>query len=67
MKHAVTLTIVGALAATRMLAVLYGVSAADPVSFLHGRGVVLAAIVIVTLVPAWGAARINPLTALRHE
>ena len=47
--------------------VLYGVSATDPVSFMRGLGLVLAAIVIATLVPAWRAARTNPLTALRHE
>lgn len=60
--------IIGALAATRRLGtVLYGVSATDPVSFMRGLGVVLAAIVVATLVPAWRAARTNPLTALRHD
>jgi putative ABC transport system permease protein len=60
--------IAGALAATRMLgAALYGVSATDPVSFLRALGVVLAAIAMATLVPAWRAARANPLDALRHQ
>jgi ABC-type lipoprotein release transport system permease subunit len=41
--------------------------ATDPVSLKRGLGAVLAAIVLARLVPAWRAARTNPLTALRHE
>lgn len=60
--------IVAALAVTRLLTTLiYGVSATDPIAFIRGIGVVVAVIVVATLLPAWRAARINPLTALRHE
>jgi protein-S-isoprenylcysteine O-methyltransferase Ste14 len=43
------------------------VRATDPVSFIRGLGVVLAAIVLATRVSAWRAARTNPLTAQRRE
>jgi hypothetical protein len=43
------------------------VRATDPVSFIRGLGVVLTAIVLATLVPAWRAAQTNLLTAPRHE
>jgi predicted permease len=59
---------VSALAATRMFAtLLYGVSATDPISFGRGLAMVAGAILIATLVPAWRAARTNPLAALRRE
>ena len=53
---------------TRLLAgVLYGVSATDPIAFTRALALVLAVVVVATFVPAWRAARTNPLTALRHQ
>ena len=60
--------VVAAIAVTRLLTtLLYGVSATDPIAFIRGIGVVVAVIVMATLLPAWRAARTNPLAALRHE
>jgi macrolide transport system ATP-binding/permease protein len=62
------LGLVVALAVTRLLSsALYGVSATDAVSFARALTLVLGAVVVATLVPAWRAARTNPLTALRHQ
>jgi predicted permease len=57
-----------ALGGTRLLAsVLFGVSATDGVSFARALAVVLGGVVVATLVPAWRAARTNPLSVLRHQ
>jgi predicted permease len=62
------LGLVAALAIGRMLgSVLYGVSATDAVSFARALAVVLGVVLVATFVPAWRAARTNPLTALRHQ
>ena len=62
------LGIVVALAASRVLStLLFGVSATDAVSFARAIAIVFAGVVLATLVPAWRAARTNPLTALRHH
>ena len=59
---------VAALAVTRLLgSVLYGVSATDPPSFASALAVVLGGVIVATIVPAWRAARTNPLAALRHR
>ena len=47
--------------------VLFGVSATDAVSFARALAIVLGGVVVATLVPAWRAARTNPLSALRHQ
>jgi predicted permease len=64
-------TAIGVLAAfgvSRLLgSVLYGVSAFDTVSFARAFAIVLSAVVIASLVPAWNAARTSPLHALRHQ
>ena len=58
---------IAALASTRLLgSVLFGVGATDPVSFATALAVVLGAILVATLVPAWQAARTSPLAALRQ-
>ncbi len=58
---------VAALAATRLLgSVLFGVSATDPISFATALAVVLGAVLVATLIPAWRAARTNPTAALRQ-
>jgi putative ABC transport system permease protein len=57
-----------ALAMTRLLgSALFGVSATDATSFLRALAVVLGGVIIASLVPAWRAARTNPLTALHHR
>jgi predicted permease len=60
--------VVAALGAGRLLgSVLYGVSATDAVSFARALALVLGIVFVATLVPAWRAARTNPLRALRHQ
>ena len=60
--------IVAALGVTRLLtSVLFGVSATDAISFARALALVLGVVIVATLVPAWRAARTNPLTALRHQ
>ena len=58
----------GALVAARLLGnVLFGVSATDASSFARALAIVFGGVVAATIVPAWRAARTNPLTALRHQ
>jgi ABC-type antimicrobial peptide transport system permease subunit len=64
----VAVGIVAALIVTRLLSsVLFGVSATDAVSFGRALGVVLGGVILATAIPAWRAARTNPLSALRHQ
>jgi predicted permease len=58
----------GALAVTRLLGtLLYGVSATDMVSFGAAAAVVMGITLAASIVPAWRAARTNPISALRHQ
>jgi putative ABC transport system permease protein len=60
--------IVVSLGATRLLgSMLYGVSATDAVSYARALALVVGVVIVATLVPAWRAARMNPLSALRHQ
>ena len=62
------LGIVAALGVGRLLgSVLFGVSATDAISFARALALVLGVVIVATLVPAWRAARTNPLSALRHQ
>ncbi len=62
------LGIVAAIGLSRLLgSVLFGVSATDGVSFARALAIVLGGVVLATIVPAWRAARTNPLSALRHQ
>jgi ABC-type lipoprotein release transport system permease subunit len=59
---------VAALGVGRLLGgVLFGVSGTDAVSFARALAVVLAGVTLASAVPAWRAARTNPLSALRHQ
>jgi predicted permease len=65
---AATVGLAGAAAATRWIAsLLYGISATDFVTFGLSAAVLLVAAVIAALVPAWRAAAVDPLTALRAD
>ena len=60
--------VIGALAAGGLIrSVLFGVSATDVVSFTRALIVVLAGVTVASVVPAWRAARTNPLSGLRHQ
>jgi len=62
------LGIVGAFGLGRLLgSALFGVSATDAETFARAVGVVVGIVVLATIVPAWRAARTNPLRALRHH
>ena len=59
--------LLAAVAARAIAGVLYGVSAADPLSWLAAAAVLLIASAIANLVPAWRAAHVDPCEALRTE
>ena len=48
-------------------ALLYGVSPLDPVAHALAAGVLLAVTLGANLMPAWSAARVDPMRALRSE
>lgn len=57
-----------ALVLTRLLrSLLFGVSADDPATFLAAGAAMLAMVGLAAWVPARRAARVDPMTALRHE
>jgi len=59
---------VGALFTTRAAqSLLFGLSAADPRSYLFGAGVLLAVAAITSYLPARRASSIDPMQALRHQ
>jgi predicted permease len=60
--------LVAAVGATRLLgSILFGVSATDGLSFAGALATTFGAVIAATLVPAWRAARTNPLVAIRHQ
>jgi ABC-type antimicrobial peptide transport system permease subunit len=62
------LGVAAALAVTRLLgSLLYGVSATDAMSFTAASVVVMGTALVATLIPAWRAARTNPMIALRRQ
>jgi len=68
MTIGVTIGIAGALALTRVMAgLLYEVRPTDGATF-GGAALLLGILAVVgSLVPAWGATRVDPLVALRVE
>ena len=62
------LGIAASFALTRLLeTMLFGVSATDAVSFGRATALVLGSVIAAAFVPAWRAARTNPLAALHHQ
>ncbi len=58
----------GAVVAARLIgSVLYGVTPTDVIAYSRALAIVFAGVLAATLVPAWRAARTDPLTALRHQ
>ena len=46
---------------------LFGVSAADPVSYAGAAVVMALAVLLACGLPAWRAARVDPMVALRND
>ena len=66
--YGVAAGVVAALLLTRFLAaLLYGVAATDIMTFAMVTALVLGVAIVATAVPAWRAARIDPLKSLRAE
>jgi predicted permease len=64
----VILGVAGALAGGRLVtSLLYGVEPSDPGVLLLSALLLLVVAVVAALVPAWRAARVNPVTALRAD
>jgi putative ABC transport system permease protein len=64
----VTIGIVGALALARVMSTLvYGVKPTDPITFLAVATVLALVALSATIVPAYRAARVDPMLALRYE
>ncbi len=62
------LGLAAAFAGTRYLAsLLFGVEARDPVSFVGAAAFLVCVALLATLLPAWRAARIDPMMALRQD
>jgi predicted permease len=60
--------IAAGLAAARVLtSMLFGVTPTDPATFCAAAALLLLVALLSALVPAWRAARVEPMTALRHE
>jgi ABC-type antimicrobial peptide transport system permease subunit len=50
-----------------MHSVLVGTSASDPATFAAVIGLLVISGVVASVVPAWSAAAIDPIAALKHE
>jgi ABC-type antimicrobial peptide transport system permease subunit len=64
----VMLGAVAALASTRLVqSLLYGVSASDPATVVVSVAILTVVAVAAGALPAWRAARVDPIAALREE
>ena len=64
----VALGICGAIVATKLVAsMLYGLRATDSLTFATAALLLLAVGLLASIAPAWRAATIDPVNALRHE
>lgn len=64
----VALGLAAALGATRLIAgLLYGVSAADPLTYAAVAALLAGVSLLACLIPARRAARVDPLAAIRAE
>jgi putative ABC transport system permease protein len=64
----VMLGLLAGVAVTRLMAfMLYGVSPLDPAIWAAAAGVLVAAGVVASLIPAWRATRVDPLIAIQAE
>jgi predicted permease len=62
------LGIAGALALSRLLSsMVYGVRTTDPITFLAVAGLLALIALLATIIPAYRAAKVDPLVALRYE
>jgi putative ABC transport system permease protein len=64
----VAIGLAAALGLTRVMrSLLFGVSATDPVTFVLLAATLGLVALVASFVPAWRAARVAPIVALRHE
>jgi putative ABC transport system permease protein len=62
------LGLAGALASARLIdSLLYGLTARDPITMAGATAIILVVAALAAAVPAWRAARTDPLAALRRE